>query len=65
MKYAMTELSILQRCRSCPFIINLGYAFQTEDHLYLAIKYSPFGNLREILTESTTLPFEVAYKMLC
>ena len=46
MKYAMTELSILKNCIECPFIIDLGYAFQTEDYLYLAMKYHPFGNLK-------------------
>ena len=46
MKYAMTELSILKNCIECPFIIDLGYAFQTEDYLYLAMKYHPFRNLK-------------------
>ena len=57
MKYAMTELSILKNCKNCPFIIPLGYAFQTENYLYLAIKYLPFGNLKEILTLKKTLEY--------
>ena len=57
MKYAMTELSILKNCKNCPFIIPLGYAFQTENYLYLAIKYLPFGNLKEILTLKKTFEY--------
>ena len=64
-RYAMTELSILKNCHKCPFIIDFGYAFQTEDYLYLALKYTPFGNLKEVLAESGTLPLGIAKKILC
>ena len=50
LKYAITELNILKKCTNkCAFIIPLYYAFQTEDYLYIALKYLPFGTLKSII----------------
>jgi serum/glucocorticoid-regulated kinase 2 len=42
--YAITEFKILKMANS-PFIINLHYAFQTEENLYLILDYCEGGDL--------------------
>ena len=37
MKYALTELRTLVKCRECPYVITLYFAFQTMNYLYLAL----------------------------
>jgi serum/glucocorticoid-regulated kinase 2 len=37
-KYAVTEARVLKQANH-PFIINLHYAFQTPNYLYLALDY--------------------------
>ena len=32
-----------------PFIVNLNYAFQTRDKLYLILEYCPGGDLSQVL----------------
>jgi len=45
MKYALTELKVLTKCRACKYIIPIYYAFQTPTYLYMALKYIPTGDL--------------------
>jgi serine/threonine protein kinase len=45
MKYAMTELKTLIKCRRCKYIIPLYFAFQTPENLYMALEYIPTGDL--------------------
>jgi serine/threonine protein kinase len=45
MKYAITELKTLIKCRKCKYIIPLYYAFQTPEYLYMALEYVNTGDL--------------------
>jgi serine/threonine protein kinase len=45
MKYAITELKTLIKCRGCKYIIPLYFAFQTPENLYMALEYIPTGDL--------------------
>jgi serine/threonine protein kinase len=47
MKYAITELKTLIKCRQCKYIIPLYFAFQTPDNLYMALEYIPTGDLSQ------------------
>jgi serine/threonine protein kinase len=44
----MTERNILSRAKH-PFIVNLYYAFQTHEKLYMVMEYCPGGDLSEYL----------------
>lgn len=44
LRYAVTECNVLKQAQH-PFIINLHYAFQTPDHLYMILDYCPGGDL--------------------
>lgn len=44
LKYAVTEAKVLKQANH-PFIINLHYAFQTPNYLYLALDYCPGKDL--------------------
>jgi serine/threonine protein kinase len=44
LKYAVIEANILKQANN-PFIINLHYAFQTLNYLYLALDYCPGRDL--------------------
>ena len=43
-KYAVTEARVLKLANH-PYIINLHYAFQTPNYLYLALDYCPGKDL--------------------
>lgn len=47
-KYAQTERNVLSYVEH-PFIVNLNYAFQTKDKLYLILEYCPGGDLSQVL----------------
>jgi len=47
-KYAQTERNVLSYIEH-PFIVNLNYAFQTRDKLYLILEYCPGGDLSQVL----------------
>lgn len=44
LKYAVTEAKVLKAANH-PFIINLHYAFQTPNYLYLALDFCPGKDL--------------------
>lgn len=44
LKYAIGEANVLKKLMS-PFIIQLHYAFQTPNYLYLCLDYCPNGDL--------------------
>jgi tRNA A-37 threonylcarbamoyl transferase component Bud32 len=43
LRYAVTECNVLKQAQH-PFIINLHFAFQTPDHLYMILDYCPGGD---------------------
>jgi len=51
--YAISEASILKNVKH-PFIINLEYTFQTQEHLFLALDYCPGGDLATYLCNCGT-----------
>jgi serine/threonine protein kinase len=44
LKYAIAEANVLKQA-SHPFIVNLHYAFQTPNYLYLALDFCPGKDL--------------------
>jgi serine/threonine protein kinase len=50
MKYAITELRTLVKCRGCKYVIPLYFAFQTPENLYVALEYIPTGDLSTCTT---------------
>ena len=47
-KYAITERNVMCAMEH-PFIVQLRYAFQTTDHLFLISDYCPGGDLSQYL----------------
>lgn len=47
-RYAKTERNVLSYTKH-PFIVNLNYAFQTRDKLFLILDYCPGGDLARVL----------------
>ena len=47
-KYAQTERNVLSYIEH-PFIVNLNYAFQTNEKLYLIMEYCEGGDLSQVL----------------
>lgn len=47
-RYAKTERNVLSYTRH-PFIVNLNYAFQSKDKLFLILDYCPGGDLARLL----------------
>lgn len=58
-KYAMTERNVLSYTHH-PFIVNLNYAFQTKNKLYLILDYCPGGDLGKLLMRNRKLEESVA-----
>ena len=58
-KYAQTERNVLTNSQH-PFIVQLKFAFQTQNKLYLILDFCPGGDLSKLirkqgkLSESTT-----------
>ncbi|TPX40195.1 hypothetical protein SeLEV6574_g06740 [Synchytrium endobioticum] len=44
-EHTQNERTILEEVQHCPFIVNLHYAFQTADKLYLVLQYACGGEL--------------------
>jgi hypothetical protein len=44
-EHTKAERSVLQRMRHIPFIVNVHYAFQTDDSLFLVLDFVPGGEL--------------------
>ena len=44
-KYALTERNVMKLMQEHPFIVQLRYAFQTEEKLFLISDYCPGGDL--------------------
>jgi len=44
LRYAVTEANVLKNAKH-PFVLELHYAFQTPQHLYLVLDYCPGGDL--------------------
>ncbi|KAK8842579.1 hypothetical protein M9Y10_025437 [Tritrichomonas musculus] len=42
---AITELNVLKRSESCPFIVELKFAFQTATKFYLGLEFVPGGDI--------------------
>lgn len=53
LKYAISEANVLKKANH-PFIINLHYAFQTPNFLYLALDYCPGRDLSHHLAREVT-----------
>lgn len=51
------EKKILQRSKH-PFLVQLKYAFQTEQKLYLVMEYVPGGELFTLLRRNQKFPEE-------
>lgn len=64
MKYALTELNVLIKCRKCPYIIPIYYAFQTHEYIYLALKFIPSGNLGRLIQKRKKLEENEAIKVI-
>ncbi|CDW74610.1 protein kinase domain containing protein [Stylonychia lemnae] len=47
-RYAKTERNVLSYTQH-PFIVNLNYAFQTSDKLFLILDYCPGGDMARVL----------------
>ena len=48
-KYAITERNVMSSLGAHPFIVQLRYAFQTKERLYLISDYCPGGDLSQYL----------------
>lgn len=48
LRYAKTERDVLTYT-SCPFIVDLHCAFQTNTKLFLVLKFCPGGDLEKLL----------------
>ena len=48
LRYAMTERKILSTITH-PFIVQLRFAFQTPDKLYLVMDYCPGGDMLTLI----------------
>ena len=55
--YVMLEREILIRCRSCPFIIQLFYAFQNAERLFFLMEVARAGNYYRLLIKQAPKPF--------
>lgn len=64
LKYAIAERNILS-ANSHPFIVKLGYAFQTLSKLFLAIEYCPNGDLSKHLLYEKKFPESRAKFYIC
>ena len=53
-RYAMTERNVLKNSTH-PFIVELHFAFQTEDKLYMILQYAPGGDLSAVLQKEKRL----------
>ena len=51
------ERKLLSHLRH-PFIINLHYAFQDKDNLYIVMDYKPGGDLRYYLSNKVIFNFK-------
>lgn len=58
-KYALTERNVLSYSHH-PFIVQLNYAFQTQNKLYLILDNCPGGDLGKLLQKQGKLSEEVA-----
>ncbi|WFD41445.1 serine/threonine-protein kinase dbf2 [Malassezia psittaci] len=58
-RHVLTERDILTATRS-PWLVRLLYAFQDEQHVYLAMEYVPGGDFRTLLNNSGVLREEHA-----
>ena len=47
-RYAKTERNVLSYTRH-PFIVNLNFAFQSKEKLFLILDYCPGGDLARLL----------------
>lgn len=59
MRYAKTERNVLSYTQH-PFIVNLNYAFQSQDKLFLILEYCPGGDMARLLTKEKRLSEERA-----
>jgi len=58
-KYALTERNVLSYS-SHPFIVQLNFAFQTKNKLYMILDFCPGGDLGKLLIKRGKLSEEVA-----
>jgi hypothetical protein len=58
-KYALTERNVLSGSHH-PFIVQLNYAFQSKNHLYMILEYCPGGDLGKLLIRKGKLSEEVS-----
>lgn len=49
---------------SCPYVVNLYYAFQTQRHLYLAMEYLPGGDVFSLLDAVGVFELDMARKYI-
>lgn len=59
MRYAKTERNVLSYTQH-PFIVNLNYAFQSQDKLFLILEYCPGGDMARLLAKEKRLSEERA-----
>jgi serine/threonine protein kinase len=53
--HILTERQILAVASSSPWLVKLLYAFQSIDHVYLAMEFVPGGDFRTLLVSSGVL----------
>ncbi|MCO5574672.1 hypothetical protein L7F22_028462 [Adiantum nelumboides] len=58
-RHVLTERDILTATRT-PWLVRLLYAFQDQDHVFLAMEYVPGGDFRTLLNNSGVLREEHA-----
>ncbi|KRX09229.1 Protein kinase-like domain [Pseudocohnilembus persalinus] len=63
-KYAKTERNVL-RIMKHPFIIQLKFAFQTQNSLYMIMDYAPGGDLHNLLQDYGPMDEDTVKIYLC
>lgn len=62
---AERDLLVTSALQKCPWIVNLHYAFQDENYLYILMEYCPGGNLLNLLKNSERVNFFIYLFILC
>ncbi|KAL0950515.1 hypothetical protein HGRIS_007324 [Hohenbuehelia grisea] len=63
-RHVLIERDILTATKT-PWLVRLLYAFQDQDHVYLAMEYVPGGDFRTLLNNSGVLKEEHARFYIC
>lgn len=56
----MREKDMLKQLKGKPFIIMMEQTFMDKEHLYFVFEHCKFGTLSKLITESGSLPHDLA-----